>query len=476
MNNRWGDFRYPASNEWIGPEAPRMKYRAEPAGPTRPAWEAQDVKDDDWSQVACTFGPYWRVLEPVSAKLDSEELQSTVVRAAEYAAPIDVGGKQHEWRPYSYSWKFGADRTDVHQPDKYGLGPVSPNFLVFDAPRAGQPVVHYLSTRIFSPHDQTLHLDFGDKEKLPARQAWINGETILDVDGKSSPTLPKVMLRRGWNRIVLRVAHSGTKPLATFAVLHSQLHTPEQPRFDPLSRWHRIAPDLIYDCQPEGLKSVGWYRFSAPPGAEQAKLNLDAKSAQAWIDGKEVKVVEDSIQFPKSSSSATAMTQVALRVNHKTGSYEGAAFQAPVAFKCGRGKIDLGDWCKSGLVYYSGGVKYIRKIHLDSVQNSRQVLLDLGDVRTSAEVKVNGRSIGVRLAPPSTFDLTDAVHVGDNEIEVEVLNTLANYMSAGPSRYVYPGQTVSGLLGPITLRLIPQVKIQCRPVQESSRDANGETG
>jgi hypothetical protein len=82
----------------------------------------------------------------------------------------------------------------------------------------------------------------------------------------------------------------------------------------------------------------------------------------------------------------------------------------------------------------------------------------------------------VRLAPPFTFDLTDSVHPGDNEIEVEVLNTLANYMSAGPTKYVYPGQTVSGLLGPVTLRFIPQVRIQCRPVQETPPKADGETG
>jgi hypothetical protein len=138
--------------------------------------------------------------------------------------------------------------------------------------------------------------------------------------------------------------------------------------------------------------------------------------------------------------------------------------------------MELGDWCKSGLTYYSGGVKYIRHVHLEESKEPRQVLLDLGDMRTSAEVKANGSLLGVRLAPPYTFDLTGAVHAGDNEIEVEVLNTLANYMSAGPTKYVYSGQTVSGLLGPVTLRLIPRVRIQCRPVQDTPPKAEGETG
>jgi hypothetical protein len=118
-------------------------------------------------------------------------------------------------------------------------------------------------------------------------------------------------------------------------------------------------------------------------------------------------------------------------------------------------------------------MKYARRVTLRDVSKSTEVLLDLGDVRTSAEVTVNGRLLGVRLAPPFVFDVTEAVQSGDNEIEIEVLNTLANYMSAGHSKYVYKGQTVSGLLGPVTLRTVPRVRIHCRPVDSSERPAVG---
>jgi hypothetical protein len=475
MNNKWGDFRYPASDEWIGPEAPKLKYRAELAtDKARPEWEKRDLNDQGWQQVTCTFGPYWNSLEPLPAKLDSDQVRQRIIASAvDHAASVEAAGKSLQWRPYTYSWKFGADRADVHQPDKYGLGPVSPNFLVFDAARGLQSAVHYLTTRVFSPHEQTLNLDFGGQSKTPERQAWVNGELVVDVRDKPLSALPKVSLRSGWNQIVLRLVHVGAKPIATFAVLHSQPQTPDQPRFMPLSRWQDIAQGLIYDAHPEAKETIGWYRFVAPPGANQAKLNLVAKSVEAWVNGESVKVVDDKIQFPKATS---GVWQVTLRVHNNPGCYEGAAFQAPVAFKCGRGQMELGDWCKSGLTYYSGGVKYIRRVHLDESKEPHQVLLDLGDMRTSAEVKANGRSLGVRLAPPYTFDLTGAVHAGDNEIEVEVLNTLANYMSAGPTKYVYSGQTVSGLLGPVTLRLIPRVRIQCRPVQDTPPKADGETG
>jgi hypothetical protein len=477
MNNKWGDYRYPASDSWIGPEAPRMKYRAEQTtDKARPQWETPDLNDEDWQLVTCTFGPYWQMLPPMAAPLDTDRLRKTIIAATDYVAPVEVEGKSLSWQPYSYSWMFGAERADVHQMSSDGLGPVSPNFLCFDPARGGKPVIHYLATRVFSPRDETLFFDFGGQDKSPTRQAWINGKLVVDVHDKSLPALPKASLKHGWNRIIIRIEHVGIKPLATFAVLHSHSQTPEQPRFMPLSRWRDVAPELIYDCRPAGHESVGWYRFAAPPGAQQAKLNLTAKSVEAWINGEAVEVVDDTLHFPKTAAGPTHLSQVALRVHYKTGSYEGAAFLAPVAFACGRGQIELGDWSKSGLAYYSGGVKYIRRVHLDKLPKSYQVLLDLGDMRTSAEVTANGRSLGVRLAPPFTFDLTDAMRPGDNEIEVEVLNTLANYMSAGPSKYVYSGQTVSGLLGPVTLHFLPQVRIPCRPVQDTPRKADGETG
>ncbi|MEX0611192.1 MAG: glycosylhydrolase-like jelly roll fold domain-containing protein, partial [Pirellulales bacterium] len=478
MHNKWGDYQYPASDEWIGPQASRMKYRAEPtSADARPRWEDVELDDDDdWQQVACTFGPYWQVLDPIAARLDSVELQQQIIAGADgQANSIELEGAKLNWQPYEFSWKLGADRVDVHQHGTDGLGPVSPNFMVLDAARNGQPIVRYLTTRVFSPREQMLYFDFGSLGKLPSRQAWVNGELILDIKGKSLPALSSVTLRSGWNQVVLRLVQMGRRPLATFALFHSQPKTPVLPRFMPLSRWHQTSHDLTYDCRPAGQASVGWYRFLAPPGAQEAKLNLVAESVEAWVNGEAVEVVDDTIQFFKSPQGATQVKHIALRVHQKPGNYEGAAFQAPISFKCARGQIPLGDWCQYGLDYYSGGIRYVRRIQLSDVGQSHEVSLDLGDVRTSAEVKINGRSLGVRLARPFVFDLSEAIQPGDNEIEVEVLNTLANYMSAGHSKYVFESQTVSGLLGPVTLRMVPRVRVECRPVREVQQRTGGGT-
>ena len=54
---------------------------------------------------------------------------------------------------------------------------------------------------------------------------------------------------------------------------------------------------------------------------------------------------------------------------------------------------------------------------------------------------------------------------GENELEVTVYNTLANYFSTGPyeSEFVFPGQTVSGLLGPVTVSFPTRATLAAKP-------------
>ncbi len=105
------------------------------------------------------------------------------------------------------------------------------------------------------------------------------------------------------------------------------------------------------------------------------------------------------------------------------------------------------------MVGYSGGIRYRQTlIHDNADQPGIRTLLDLGRVRGTAEVTVNGEQVGVRIWSPYTFDLTDHLRPGENELHVSVYNTLGPYMKAiSPTSFVFPGQTVSGLLGPVTL-------------------------
>jgi len=143
---------------------------------------------------------------------------------------------------------------------------------------------------------------------------------------------------------------------------------------------------------------------------------------------------------------------VALRVEQHRGEYGGAAFSDYIRLDCGAGEIYLGDWAKAGVLKtYSGGAWYRRMFHLTAAQARGSVTLDLGGVAASAEVIVNGKLAGVRVAPPWTVDLASLVKQGDNRIEVLVCNTLANHYVTIPTRY--RGSTSSGLLGPVRLEI-----------------------
>jgi len=99
-------------------------------------------------------------------------------------------------------------------------------------------------------------------------------------------------------------------------------------------------------------------------------------------------------------------------------------------------------------------------------------LLDLGDVRESARVRINGKPAGVVIAHPFRLDVTNFLKDGVNTIEIEVTNLSANRIRDLDQRKVgwkkfhdvnivdhqykkldaseWPTQP-SGLLGPVTL-------------------------
>ncbi|MDX6241819.1 MAG: hypothetical protein QOG10_6643, partial [Kribbellaceae bacterium] len=128
----------------------------------------------------------------------------------------------------------------------------------------------------------------------------------------------------------------------------------------------------------------------------------------------------------------------------------GAALAGPIRALVGPGRIGLGDWEDQGLAEYSGGVRYRRQL---TAPAGDRVLLDLGRVRGTAEVLVDGRSAGVRFCTPYVFDLSEVLPPGEHTLDVEVFGTVAPYLDAvSPTHFVFPGQRTSGLFGPVRVR------------------------
>lgn len=60
------------------------------------------------------------------------------------------------------------------------------------------------------------------------------------------------------------------------------------------------------------------------------------------------------------------------------------------------------------------------------IKDSGRVFLNLGTVYETAEVFLNGTSVGVRICPPYRVEITEALLEGKNELAIEVVNTLGN--------------------------------------------------
>jgi hypothetical protein len=192
------------------------------------------------------------------------------------------------------------------------------------------------------------------------------------------------------------------------------------------------------------------FRFAVPPGATRMAVDVHGDVTAAFLDGEPIGAPRPDCALPGGGAARTAELHV-LTAPGRTG---GAALAGPVRFTPGPGTIGLGDWEEQGLAGYSGGVRYRRRVDIPATGGD--VVLDLGRVRGTAEVTVNGTGCGVRVCAPYRFTLDRAAlrPGGPNDIEIVVYGTLAPHLDeTSPTHFVFEGQRVSGLFGPVVLHV-----------------------
>jgi hypothetical protein len=81
-----------------------------------------------------------------------------------------------------------------------------------------------------------------------------------------------------------------------------------------------------------------------------------------------------------------------------------------------------------GVKHFSGSAVYAKTFAAptEMIAADRGLYLDLGRVAVIAEVKLNGRSLGVLWKPPFRLEVSGAVRPGENELEVKVTNLWVN--------------------------------------------------
>ena len=78
--------------------------------------------------------------------------------------------------------------------------------------------------------------------------------------------------------------------------------------------------------------------------------------------------------------------------------------------------------------YFSGTARYTQHLCLSEVDRHYRYVLDLGEVKNMAVVRVNGLTVGTLWHPPFSIDISDALLGGDNTLEIDVTNLWVNRM------------------------------------------------
>lgn len=451
LDNRFGDFRWPPMPVLIGAEARQFRYADEPS--PAPGWESPAFDDSAWPRVTCSFGPkFWKLGPlPPDANLDA---QLAALAAVDPTVPVKFGARPYRWQPYDFSWRWGIEGDPGHQ-GYHGLKEnVTDHFLCLGARRSGRNELvyapesggtrYYLWSAVVAPSDGRAHSLAGG---LRPAAAWLNHQPVA---GDS------LTLKRGANPLLLRYDAPGRGYFVVRSGAPAAVAEPdnaERPASQPAPlamRWFNDSTVLPFDTRPQIAEPAGWYRFRAASGLRALAVPA-AGNAQAWADGAALagERLATGWRFKLPRPAATAPI-VALRIAQPRGAYAGAAIPDPVAQECAGGTIETGDWSKvDGLACYSGGAWYRKTVALTPAQAGANVVLDLGALVSSAEVRVNGQPAGVRVAPPWRVDISKHVKPGKNRLEILVFNTLANHYLTVPTRY--RGELTSGLLGPVKL-------------------------
>lgn len=459
LNNKYGDYRLPAFDGKLGVEVWQMKF-AEEKLPAQ-NWQNPDLDDSKWAVASVSYGPQFFRLGPLPATADSAALESKLatIKQVDVSQPVEINGKKYYWQPYEFSWRWGLKDDAGHQ-GYHGLkGQVNDDLIslgAIDKSRKHMPVytlkpeaegsVYYLWSTVLSPDRITANIY--QSGLLPSK-IYINGHPVK----QESKT---VELNAGNNTVWLKYNKIGR---GYFVLGRGQTADSRERSVDLATFWYLNPNILPFVSSVNAANTFGWYRFKSPPGVRAMYLSSKSKPL-VWIAGKEVackpgqlakgRIADQNLTTWKIELTdvLSKSSTVAVRMEQLPGFAGGAAIPEPVVFECGKGKIQLGDLGEDeSLKTYSGGMWYRNTIAMNAVQaNSGKITLNLGRVVASAEVFVNGKSAGVKVSAPWTYDLTGKLRPGENKIEVLVYNTLGNHYLTTPSQYI--GRINSGLIGP----------------------------
>jgi hypothetical protein len=446
LDNIWGDFELPASNDFVGAEI-RQLYMSEDKG-----YSGEKLTlNGSWELKTCGFGEQFLKLGPLPDLPSEEEIRN--INIPDDSQQVTISGKKYRMDNYSFSWQRGVEGDYGHQ-GYHGLkGEMYDNFVrlggmkdvKMSLKRVPEKGGNYyvLLTSLLAPEDGNFELLTG----------FVKPVLLYINNSKTDVCSKNISLKKGANLALMIF----DKACETYLVCREP--GIPRPRRQPVSMsWYKDYGVLPFGY-PIAKTSSGLFAFNSAPGLKSLTFSAYGK-VDVWIEGEKTEVVAgranpDGLKVYNVNviTQQPGVSQVVIKIEYKPGYYGAAAIPDYLRQTCGKGVITLGDWSEiDGLKSYSGGAWYRKSITINSSDSKENVELDLGDLVSSAELFVNGRSAGIKLAPPWTFDISRYVTEGKNDIGVLVYNTLANNYVAVPTRF--QGSIKSGLSGPVKLLIV----------------------
>lgn len=345
---------------------------------------------------------------------------------------------------FSSSWTLaGASGNTILQ-----LGCSAPCRLLVNGVEAGRQGG-------FDPYAITMRMERYDLGQLAGKEYEIAvevsdvGQPITVLADARSPDGERLMSGVGWTC----AREADTARAATlFRPQFKEIgwsHLDRRPQPLPGTAWlegeqpANVVLPVTPDAPEENAAGAEWLCWKLPPGAREMRIPVSTPF-RIWIDEQEVEVSAGGVVLLDGNSrTARALIETA------RGRYGGGLLDGPVTYKTGAGQIELGDWMEQGLETFAGGVTYSQRIKLPATSG---LALDLGRVRGTAEVRINGKFVGARFLSPYQFDIQSELIVGENEIAITIFNTLAPWLEThSPTRCIWAGTCSSGLFGPVRL-------------------------
>lgn len=197
-DNRWGEFRWPPSQEVIGPEVRQFRYAEETAeSGVDLSWNSAAFDDEAWPVETAGIGPYWLRLGPLPRDFDAATILPRLDHL-EAGRGVSVGHERRTWRTVEFSQTIGLAKSAPWSGHSgYPDGAIDRNFI--DLP-AGRKL---LFTRLHSPHPRRLGLRVELRNATP--RLFVNG-----VEQPFEGAVGNLPLRGGENTVLLDLPDGGS--------------------------------------------------------------------------------------------------------------------------------------------------------------------------------------------------------------------------------------------------------------------------